>query len=84
MSMKSLAKRSSVLHMYRCRNNKNFHLNFLNHVIVSGFCSKAFSFFESNDASVTPGDMNWESEIGFDQSFSDSMSNVLLKVFEKI
>ena len=79
MSMKSLAKRSSVLH--RCGNNKNFHLNFLNHVIASGFCSKAFSFFESNDASVTPGDMNWESEIRFDQSFSDSMSNVLLKVF---
>ena len=73
MSIKSLAKRSSVLH--RCRNNGNFHLNFLNHIIASGFCSKAFSFFESHDASVTPGDMNWKSEI---------MSNVLLKVFEKI
>ena len=73
MSMKSSAKRSSVLH--RCRNNENFHLNFLNHIIASGFCSKAFSFFESHDASVTPGDMNWKSEI---------MSNVLLKVFEKI
>ena len=73
MSIKSSAKRSSVLH--RCRNNENFHLSFLNHIIASGCCSKAFSFFESHDASVTPGDMNWKSEI---------MSNVLLKVFEKI
>ena len=82
MSMKSSAKRSSVLH--KCRNNKNFHLNFLNHIIASGFCRKPLSFFESHDASVTPGDMKWKSEIKFDQSFSDSISNVLLKFFEKI
>ena len=73
MSVTSLAKQSSVLH--RCRNNENFHLNFLNHIIASGFCSKAFSFFESYDSSVTLGDMNWKSEI---------MSNALLNVFEKI
>ena len=75
MSMRSLAKKSSVLDRCTCRNNENFHLNFLNHIIASGFCSKAFSFFESDDASVTRGDMNWKSEI---------MSNVLLKAFEKI
>ena len=73
MSVKSLAKQSSVLH--RCRNNENFHLNFLNHIIAGGFRSKAFSFFVSYDTTVTPGDMNWKSEI---------MSNVLLNVFEKI
>ena len=64
-----IAKRSSVLHrcrnnvLHRCGNNENFHLNFLNHIIASGFRSKAFSLFESHDASVTPGDMNWKSEI---------------------
>ena len=82
MLMRSLAKQSSVLH--KCRNNKNFHLNFLNHIIASGLCSKAFSFFESHDASVTPGDMNWKSEMRFDQSFSDSMSNFVSEVFERI
>ena len=73
MSMRSLAKQSSVLH--ECRNNETFHLNFLNDIIGSFFCSTAFSFVESHDASVTPGDMNWKSEMRFDQSFSNSMSN---------
>ena len=58
-----LARQSSVL--YKCKNNNNFHLNFLNHIIASGFCSKAFSFFESLDASVTPCGMNWKSEMRF-------------------
>ena len=75
MSMKSSAEQISVLDRCTCRNNENFHLNFLNHIIASGFCSKAFSFFESHDVSVTPSDMNWKSEI---------MLNVVLKVFEKI
>ena len=79
MLMRSLAKQSSVLH--ECKNNKNVHLNFLNHIIAGGFCSKPFSFFESHDASVTPGDMNCKSEMRFDQSFSKSMSNFLLEVF---
>ena len=55
--------------------------NILNHIIASGFCSKAFLLFESHDASVTPGDMNWKSEMRFDQLSSDSMSNFLLEVF---
>ena len=66
MLMRSLAKQSSVLH--KCKNNKNFHFNFSNHIIASGFCSKAFSFLESDDVSVTPGDMNWKSEMRFDKS----------------
>ena len=52
-------------------------------IIASGFCSKAFSFFESHDPSVTPGDMNWKSEMKFDQSFSDSMSNCFIGSFSK-
>ena len=63
---------------------KNFHLNIKNHIIASGFCSKAFSLFESRDASVTPGDMNWKSEMRFDQLFLESMPNLLLEVFERI
>ena len=80
MLMRSLPNQSGVLH--KCRNNKHFHLNFLNHIIASGFCSKACSFFESHDASVTPADINWKSEMRFDQSFSDSMSNLILDVLK--
>ena len=61
-----------------------FHLNILNHIIASAFCSKTFSLFEYHDASVNPGDMNWKSEMTFDQLFSDSISNFLLEVFERV
>ena len=59
--------------------NKNFHLNVLNHIIASGFCSKAFSLFESHDASVTPGDMNWKSEMDLTNYFPTACQNFYWK-----
>ena len=86
MLTRSLAKQStctcSVPHKCRNINNKFSSQIFKSHH-KHWFLKQSISFFESHDASATPRYVNWKSEMRFDHSFSNGMSNFFWKFFSK-
>ena len=82
MLTRSLAKQSTCSVPHKCRNiNNKFSSQIFKSHHKHWFLKQSISVFESRDVSATPRYVNWKSEMRFDHSFSDGMSNFFLEVF---